>query len=167
MVLAGHWPQTKALIIWGLRREQEVGRLPADNNQWEEGWNRTTRLQLGPGEVDGNTHTPVGLRSLTAPRSAYGLHWLHLRAYGFGSFDLFEFTLDMFRWLLWLHRCRSVTTKTNSYQKRQCLMCPGRKTKCAKICRYLLLSTKQHKLATWVLFLLPIHYSPRICKIIG
>ena len=56
MVLAGHWPQTKALIIWGLRREQEVGRLPADNNQWEEGWNRTTRLQLGPGEVDGNTH---------------------------------------------------------------------------------------------------------------
>ena len=25
MVLAGHWPQTKALIIWGLRWEQEVG----------------------------------------------------------------------------------------------------------------------------------------------
>ena len=85
MVLAGHWPQTKTLIIWGLRREQEVGRLPADNKEWEEGGNRTTRLQLGPGEVDGNTHTRVGSRSLTAPRSAYGLHWLHLRAFGFGS----------------------------------------------------------------------------------
>ena len=56
MVLTGNWPQTKALIIWGLTRKQEVGRLLADNKEWEEGGNRTTWLLLGAGEVDGNTH---------------------------------------------------------------------------------------------------------------
>ena len=72
MVLTGNWPQTKALIIWGLTRKQEVGRLPADNKEWEEGGNRTTWLQLGPGEVDGNTHeSGRALSQLLAQLVAY------------------------------------------------------------------------------------------------
>ena len=123
IVLTCNWPQTKALMIWGLKREQDTRGREASGRQQPVGgrWKQDLTTTTGTRGVDGNTHTHQSGRALSqllALLTAYTGYISELLALDPWHNPLFEFTLDMFRWLFWLHRCRSVTTKRNSHKKR-------------------------------------------------
>ena len=112
MVLTGNWPQTKALIIWGLTREQDTrgreasGRQQAVGGRWKQDYMTTTGTRGGGWE-----HTRVGSRSLTAPRSACSL-----RAY-IGSISG---VVDVQSFWFWILSNDHLQQFTNNYKEGGC-----------------------------------------------
>ena len=67
IVLTCNWPQTKALMIWGLKREQDTRGREASGRQQPVGgrWKQDLTTTTGTRGVDGNTHTHQSGRALS------------------------------------------------------------------------------------------------------